>query len=283
MDEVVENQYVPDIVSQTHVAFLKLVNEPNKCLDNDGTLKGKPQIVPCKGQASLQQKIAGRAPQQWTHTTKGYLQTAFHVGNRDLACIRVNWLAQVGCADSFKWRFEKATADGVALLRIKLLADPSICLTRRIDQGDPAPVTLNHCSTTSRQLWKFTEKDAVTGAGTLSEPNEKLCFDNLQKKRGDFGVYGCHGFGSQRWHLDPSGNIKSADYADTCIGPRPTVSQFICAVDDLDFQWDVHGDTLRPRSNPKLCLDRGIGEDGLHVENCNQGYNQRWLEDVHAV
>ena len=126
-----------------------------------------------------------------------YLQSAFHVGNRDLACVRVDWLAQVGCADGYKWIFEDVLEDGDVngvskrgLIRIKLRRDSSICLTRRIDQGDPSPITLNHCTSTTRQLWKYTEKDPVTGVGTLSEPNEKLCFDNMQKKRGLFGLYG---------------------------------------------------------------------------------------------
>jgi hypothetical protein len=78
---------------------------------------------------------------------------------------------------------------------------------------------MNHCSATTRQQWLFSKvaktDGAADGAGTLSEPNKKLCFDNMQKDRGMFGLFGCHGFGSQQWLLQ-DGLIKSADMKDTC-------------------------------------------------------------------
>ena len=38
---------------------------------------------------------------------------------------------------------------------------------------------------------------------------------------------------------------------------------------------------MHPVTDPELCLDRGVGELGLHVEKCNGGNNQNWVEDVH--
>jgi hypothetical protein len=84
LDEVCSgNQYVPDI--NPAVSFIK--NDGNTCLDNGGERTGPIKAVACAPKASLTERIAGRAPQQWTHTSKGYLQSAFHVGNRGLSCM----------------------------------------------------------------------------------------------------------------------------------------------------------------------------------------------------
>ena len=81
MDDVIENQYVPDL--HPAVSFIKIANEPHKCMDNGGVLKGKPQLLECKRKATLQAKIAGQAPQQWTHTSKGYVHHPSNYKNQN--------------------------------------------------------------------------------------------------------------------------------------------------------------------------------------------------------
>lgn len=41
--------------------------------------------------------------------------------------------------------------------------------------------------------------------GMVGAPNKKLCLDSMQRKFGPIGLYGCHGWGNQRWNLGKKG------------------------------------------------------------------------------
>ena len=65
-----------------------------------------------------------------------------------------------------------------------------------------------------------------------------------------------------------------------CIGARLKVSQFICTVGERDFEWTRQGETLRPKSDPDLCLQRSGSlseKTDLAIAPCTEGAaSQQW-------
>ena len=177
----------------------------------------------------------------------------------------------VPCKRALRWSPE--ALDG-GLLSLRSATVPGLCLERRIDVGDPAPVALNTCSPMLRQRWLLSDADAK-GGSTLSGPDRGACLDNLQKRTGPFGFYGCHGASTQRWRFDAESKLRSTDVEDTCVGYDPRVSQFICAKGDLDYRWERQGTTLRRISDTNSCLARD-GES-LVLRDCDpEDRLQQW-------
>eukprot|EP00039_Didymoeca_costata_P020854 m.342638 g.342638 ORF g.342638 m.342638 type:complete len:739 (-) comp21669_c0_seq1:44-2260(-) len=273
LDNICKNMYIPDFHAEIHQ--IKSA-EGNVCIDNGKKHRGETAVTRCTGKPPQYLLIGGQSSQLWTYTSKSYIQSAYHVENRDFQCIRVKWLALVDCTSGLTWRFSRVTG---GLYKFHLEKDFDMCLERRIDQGDPTPITINKCKETARQLWKFDIKNEETGGGTISDPDSKVCFDDLQHHRGAFGLYGCHGFGSQQWLLTDDGRIKSSDNGDSgCIGREPTVEQFICAPHDNDLQWEYRERTLRPKSELNYCLEHGGAGSNLVLNQCEEG-NMKQLWD----
>lgn len=242
MDNVIEDQCIPDLGAVSHFAISsgRAQDTPGGnayCIDNVNDFRGPINLNPCLGHGvSMGEKIAGRAKQEWTMTHSGYIQSAHYVHNSDLACLRANFLSQTSCnvnEETYKpFEFEVEAIHGeegeTDFVRLKLKSDPTICLSRRIDMGDPVPVTFSKCIDTVRQEWEFDVKDKETGAMTIASPDGN-CLDNMQRERGPFGLYGCHGGGSQQWILTKGTNlIKSKEKSDTCIGAAAFTDQWIC-------------------------------------------------------
>lgn len=295
LDNVAINFYRPDVPSEIQVQTVTVrAHGTDLCLDSGGSAtEAAPALRACRAY-SFDDKVGGMTDQLWTHTSKGYLQSAFYVRNKELACLRVNRLAMHGCGTpevrSAEWRAVAAADDAARpshrrLTRLELHTQEAetgdsqtpgngvaalrgMCLTRRIDIGDPSGITLAACSNTARQLWRITQVEgAEQGAGTISDPAGSQCFDNMQRSDGPVGYYGCHGGSTQRWKVG-GGRIQSTDSTRPCIGLVPAVSQFICAADDDDSRWTAQGDgTLRPTTDLTLCLTRGEG-DALGVDVC---------------
>jgi hypothetical protein len=290
------NFYVPDVPLDGPVPVVSLKAAGTElCLDAAGSATAEPRLRPCT-RYSFDELVAGRANQRWTHTSLGYLQSAFYIGNKELACLRVNRLAMGDCQGSqvMSARWQSVAEKGEGLMRLELHRPDAahgargaqslqgMCLTRRIDMGDPSGITLAKCSGTSRQLWRFSHVDgAEEGAGTISDPAVSQCFDNMQRSSGPVGYYGCHSGSTQRWKIE-DGKIQSTDSTRPCIGLQPAVSQFICAADDADSQWRHDSDgTFRPVADPDMCLTRG-DPDTLTVQQCQHrpgedaAQTQRW-------
>ena len=63
-------------------------------------------------------------------TSKGDIQSSFYVGNRNLACMRINHLSQVQCADAAKWDFRTVGAvqpDGGWTFTVQLQGESHGC------------------------------------------------------------------------------------------------------------------------------------------------------------
>ena len=213
------------------------------------------------------------------HPKAGYIQSAHYVHNSDLSCLRANFASQTSCAldggvdgagKPFVFHVEAVTGKTVTagggdngggnVFKLRLESDPLVCLSRRIDSGDPVPVTFSKCEDTVRQHWLFDVKDAASGAITIGSPDGN-CLDNMQRERGPFGLYGCHGGGSQQWIITKDTHvIKSKEKADTCIGAGAFTDNWICTANDLNFRWKkvLVGShiSFRPEWEPSLCLER---------------------------
>jgi len=244
--------YIPDFSPK----FMSLQSTRSlQCVDNVGGHAHQhtpPVMKPCKLAPSKDDRIGGNTPQLWVHTSKGYLQSGYYIGNRELNCIRLRRLTQTKCDSPTvaHWLFDSIVdGNGDRALKIRSQRSPQECLARRLDPGDSSPITLETCATSSRQVWKFNpvQNPKEPGAGTISDVDGRQCIDNMQLQSGPFGFYGCHGGSTQQW-MKPleSGVLKSADSGTTCVGFDRSVDQFICAPDDLDSVWNHVGNTLRP-------------------------------------
>ena len=93
-------------------------------------------------------------------------------------------------------------------------------------------VKLRECDGSHAQHWVFDVHPDVRGMdhgkdkGTLSGPEHALCLDNMQKKSGPPGLYGCHGYGTQRWVITADGKIQAGGDKATCIGFNPSIGMF---------------------------------------------------------
>jgi len=283
MDNVIEDQYIPDFNAKE---FAIVSADTTLCIDNANDFRGPINLNPCLRPADINEKIAGRALQHWTMTTGGYIQSAHYVHNSDLSCLRANFLSQTTCNLNGEGGANKPFAfdivpvvggtvagdggggGGSAAFKLRLKTDRSICLSRRIDSGDPVPVTFSKCEDTVRQHWLFDVKDADTGAITIGSPDGN-CLDNMQRERGAFGLYGCHGGGSQQWIITKDTKvIRSKEKTDTCIGAGAFTDNWICTANDLNFHWkktvvtdsvsssNVPRVMFRPEWDEALCLER---------------------------
>lgn len=288
MDTVIEDQYVPDFNAK-HFAIVAAGKD--LCIDTVNDFRGPINLNPCLPSPDINQKIAGVAQQVWTMTSKGYIQSAHYVHNSDLSCLRANFVSQTTCnlhssnpddvaQKPFTFDVQPVIPsaierpgvgggggggdgkDGTAF-KLRLGSDHSICLSRRIDSGDPVPVTFSKCTDTVRQHWIFDIKDRETGAMTIGSL-EGNCLDNMQRERGPFGLYGCHGGGSQQWLIDKDTQvIRSKEKTDTCIGASAFTDNWICTANDLNFLWtkvpvpsSSSSVTLRPDWDMTLCLQQ---------------------------
>lgn len=141
------------------------------------------------------------------------------------------------------------------------------------------------CSGRHRQFWKYDPTFGKPGAGKpvggiLSGPERDICLDNMQKKTGAPGLYGCHGYGTQRWEWSSTSRLRSTQHSDdrggVCVGFQPDANIFQCLPNDPDFTWVWHGKTLRPLSDSTACLEAtDAGE--AHVRACVEDkMNQLW-------
>lgn len=85
-----------------------------------------------------------------------------------------------------------------------------------------------------------------TNKGMLTGPDRKMCIDNMQRKTGPVGFYGCHGGTSQRWSIGKIGywtnNVLCIHY--TVLKFQPGAG--------TNFKRD--GEFLRHRDRPSDCL-----------------------------
>ena len=97
-------------------------------------------------------------------------------------------------------------------------------------------------------------------------PSKKLCLDSMARTYGPIGLYGCHGWGNQRWNLGKAGLLYTVGEM-ICLRSSKTDGTTIQAIQKKcpqagasdktpEFQWDYIGGTIRPRAYPGTCLDR---------------------------
>ena len=96
------------------------------------------------------------------------------------------------------------------------------------------------------------------------------------------GLYGCHGYGTQRWKVTADGKIRSAQKhsgKEICIGSKPSVGLFRCLADDPDFTWKREGNMFRSISSNQHCLER-VESGGVAILGagpCSNSPAQQWI------
>lgn len=142
--------------------------------------------------------------------------------------------------------------------------------------------------------------------GMVGAPNKKLCLDSMQRKFGPIGLYGCHGWGNQRWNLGKKGLLYTVGEmiclrASVAKGQGAGGADVIQAIqtkcpngganDDktLAFQWEYTSGTIRPKAFPGTCLDRTGLKGGQEptckpciaahdpAENGDSALGQQWV------
>eukprot|EP00040_Diaphanoeca_grandis_P027323 m.155196 g.155196 ORF g.155196 m.155196 type:complete len:732 (-) comp30930_c0_seq2:148-2343(-) len=261
LKEVVRDLYVPDFVPN-----ISVVGERNaaggarrQCLDHKEHPTGAVSMSACH-----QSKT-----QLFAFTSAGFIQSATHVVHH-LVCLRVEMMSQMFCDHDKvgRWRL---TADG--LLRSRF--EPNMCLGRGVHSGDQ--LKYQPCvHGNSHQFWMFTKKSAI--GGTFSGADYDLCLDNMQRTSGAPGLYGCHGYGTQRWTLTDDGRLQSEEQGSNpgvCIGFKPVVGIFRCIPGDPDFVWKKNGLTIQSKAT-RSCLERN-GQSEVGLAKCDSAnINQHW-------
>eukprot|EP00039_Didymoeca_costata_P029384 m.24449 g.24449 ORF g.24449 m.24449 type:complete len:719 (+) comp7608_c1_seq2:260-2416(+) len=244
LKEVCRDQYVPDKLSTA--VLLKMTSSVSNdlCMDSRGNTQGPVGLSQCRGGSS----------QKFSFTQEGFIQVANYIGHQ-LICVRIEPVSQVSCDEAPSWDFE----EGVTEIKIR-----DQCLTRGPDSGDQ--VKIRSCDGRSSQQWRFTDH------GTIAAPEGTLCVDNMQRKNGPPGMYGCHGYGTQQWIRTPDNKIKSIS-TNVCIGIQHTVGLFRCLKDDPDFLWELKGGKFSSKPYRDLCLKRGSDESTLAVGKCSATVN----------
>ena len=215
---VCRDQYVPDRHPAERSYKNSMAGADDLCIDGAFKRKGAVQLKPCR--TSHTQLVS--------FTQGGYLQLAKFV-QHVLTCIRIEMVSQMECDVAPVWQVSPRDQAGEMKLAGK-------CLTRGTDSGDQ--VRLRACDGRAGQQWLFKSVKGTPDAGTLSGPEWALCLDNMQKLSGPPGLYGCHGYGTQRWKITPEGKIRVAQKhsgKEICIGSSPTVGVYRCLADDPDF------------------------------------------------
>lgn len=113
-------------------------------------------------------------------------------------------------------------------------------------------------------------------SGMVAGPSKKLCLDSMGRKYGPIGLYGCHGWGNQRWNLGKAGLLytvgemiclrssKSSagggngngDGSGTIQAIQTTKCPKQGATNIAEFQWEYVSGTIRPIGFPGHCLDQ---------------------------
>ena len=201
-------------------------------------------------------------------TSKGYVQVAGYVQHH-MVCFRVERVSQVPCDAAARWQFSGSS-------QIESADHRGMCLERAVYSGDQ--VKLRRCSGRTRQHWELGPGDGNGPGGTLSGPDRDICLDNMQKKTGAPGLYGCHGHGTQRWEVD-GGQLRSSQHKGegVCVGFSVAAGLFQCLPDDDDYVWDLKEGLLRSRVEPEWCLTREGGK-GVTMRRCTASdVEQQWV------
>ena len=120
---------------------------------------GGPRVTPCVLQVAPWERVAGKQPQYWTYTAEGHIQTAFLIKNKEMLCLKVERLHMVSCAGAAQWVVEPVDAPSASAAssssslpwqpgfryRVK---GTDFCMERRVNLGDPTPISLQRCSDT---------------------------------------------------------------------------------------------------------------------------------------
>ena len=125
-----------------------------------------------------------QASQLWTMTSQGFIQTAYHAGNRDLSCLRVDRMEQVSCVGAMAGQsqilnrapfFFKMACKQNLDLRCVLISDPGTLgagaktrLESRIKNFTPHCVCRSFCSRTL--LWRVRRLCPPIPANTFAPP-----------------------------------------------------------------------------------------------------------------
>lgn len=208
---------------------------------------------------------------------------------KEFVCLRTTTLEMTGCADAVQWDIEPQPRG----IRLRMRGTKK-CMGRRPSAGDPAAGTIQECSNSSRQVWrweKLPDGNGVLLGGSIDLPHPDssedtvvpgMCLDNMQRTRGGVGYYGCHRGETQQWQLK-DGKIQVATGQDACLGVTPRLGQYHCAKGDREQIWHTVESTLRPEVDQTLCLTASIEGKSPVLAVCDGKAEQKWEVRNHHV
>lgn len=254
LDNVVRDMYAPAFdASFGHLSD----SQSQLCVDGCRQLDGPLQIQGCSHDIPSQ---------SLSISSDGYL--GFSTQGQKHICVRVDLILQMPCDSegAARWEFH---GNG----QLHSIDRPGLCLSRT-PTGQEEELRLSQCENINRQKWKLNKGQGTHG--TLSDLDEGVCLDNMQRQSGPAGMYSCHGGGTQQWQLTSEGKISCNS---VCLGISPQASIGSCLHNDPSFQWLWDGPHLKPKLMPHLCLEQQPSLHRAELRACTEdGSNpqQNW-------
>ena len=248
LNHVAADLYVPDL----HVPLAPRISDPSGkfCLDGGGRATGSVAVKACSSIPS----------QAWVFTSRHYIQREGYVGY-DLPCLRCDAVSMVECAskDAVAWTFHESA--------LHPQDRPGLCLERVSDRLALRPCRVGRAA----QQWNVPPPGT---AGVLADKDRSVCLDNMQRRRGAPGLYGCHGGDTQQWTMNSKGVLTSSGTSDVCLGTGFTAAMDVCAL-DKDYEWVHTNGTLRPVQQQDHCLQRS-GASVMLTPCASNSPHQQW-------